>query len=104
MTSNIIQLKNPRTELYNKFKSVIKSDVFNWNYYPRLDERASPSMLSHMFLQRPSEIKYPTVQCDGIKYAYDVCEEILNYNDIKHYCYFRINLNRCIIDSNLLYK
>ena len=93
--SDIIQLKNPKTDLYNEFKSTIESKYFNWNYYPRTDEKSTPSMLSHTFLKRPSEeIKYPVVLSDGIKYAYDVCEEILNHNDIKHYCYYRINVNR----------
>tara|TARA_B100001250_G_scaffold384596_1_gene379555 strand:- start:50 stop:565 length:516 start_codon:yes stop_codon:yes gene_type:complete len=91
--SDIIQLKNPRTELYNEFKSVIKSNVFNWNYYPRTDEQSTPSQLSHSFIKRPAEIKYPLVLCDGVKFVYDVLEEILNYNNITVQCYYRINLN-----------
>ena len=92
--SNIIQLKNPRTELYNQFKSEIKSEQFNWNYYPRSDETATPGMLSHTLIQRPEpDIKYSQVISQGAKFAYDVLEEILNYNDIEHYCYYRINLN-----------
>ena len=92
--SDIIQLKNPRTELYNQFKSQVKRNDFNWNYYPRTDVYGTPSMLSHSFLGRPKpDVKYPHVLCEGIKYAYDVCEEILNYNDITVNCYYRINLN-----------
>ena len=92
--SNIKQLKNPRTELYNEFKRIIKSYDFNWNYYPRTDERQTPAMLSHSFIGRPElEVKYPHTLSDGVQFAHDVCEEILNYNDITVNCYYRINLN-----------
>ena len=46
MTSNIIQLNNPRTSTYNEFKRIIKRNDFNWNYYPRSDEKSTPAMLS----------------------------------------------------------
>ena len=92
--SDIIQLKNPRTELYNEFKSLIKRYDFNWNYYPRTDEYGTPSMLSHSFIGRPKlEMKYPHTLSDGVQFAHDVCEEILKYNDITVQCYYRINLN-----------
>ena len=92
--SDIIQLKNPRTELYNQFKSVIRQNNFVWGYNERNDVRATPHMLTHGFIGRPTkDIKYPQVMSDGAKFAYDVLEEILNYNDIEHYCYYRINLN-----------
>ena len=93
MTSNIIQLKNPRTSTYNEFKHIIRSDTFNWNYYPRTDERQTPAMLSHCFIKRPSEIRYPTVHCDGANFAHDVVQEILNHNGITLNCIYRMNLN-----------
>ena len=91
--NDIIQLKNPLTPTYRKFKSVIQRIDFNWNYYPRSDEKANPGMLSHTFIKRPEQIKYPTVQCDGAKFAHDVVEEILNHNDIILDCIYRLNLN-----------
>jgi len=91
--NDIIQLKNPRTSTYNEFKRAIKRIDFNWNYYPRSDEKANPGMLSHTFIKRPEQIKYPTVQCDGAKFAHDVVEEILNHNDIILDCIYRLNLN-----------
>ena len=92
--SDIIQLKNPRTELYNEFKSQIKSNTFFWNYYPRTNEKSTPHMLSHSFIGRPRpDLKYPHVLSDGVKFAHDVLEEILNHNDITVNCYYRINLN-----------
>ena len=91
--NDIIQLNNPRTSTYNEFKRIIKRDDFNWNYVPRTDERSTPSMLSHSFIKRPSEIKFPTVLCDGAKFAHDVVQEILNYNDIILHCIYRLNLN-----------
>ena len=93
MTSNIIQLNNPRTELYNEFKRIIRSIDFNWNYIPRIDEVSTPAMLSHAFIKRPSEIRYPTVQCDGANFAHDVVQEILTHNDIILQCIYRLNLN-----------
>ena len=92
--SGIRQLINPRTERYNQFKSIIKSEQFNWNRNPRMG--VTPFMFSHSFLRRPDLLKYPSVQSDGAKFAYDELEEILNYNDIKHYCYYRIHLNMVI--------
>ena len=91
--NDIIQLNNPRTSTYNEFKRIIKSNEFNWNYYPRTDERQTPAMLSHAFIKRPSEIKFPTVLCDGATFAHDVVQEILNYNDIILHCIYRLNLN-----------
>ena len=91
--NDIIQLKNPRTSTYNEFKRVIKRDDFNWNYYPRSDKDATPAMLSHCFIKRPEQIKYPTVQCEGAKFAHDVVQEILNHNDIILQCIYRLNLN-----------
>ena len=91
--NDIIQLKNPRTSLYNDFKSLIKQNNFNWNYYACSDIEATPSLFSHTFIARPGQIKYPTVQSEGAKFAYDVIEEILNYNNITRSCYYRINLN-----------
>ena len=93
MTSNIIQLKNPRTELYNEFKDIIRGLDFNWNYIPRTDEKSTPAMLSHCFIKRPAELRYPTVQCDGANFVHDVVREILNHNDIKLHCIYRLNLN-----------
>jgi len=93
MTSNIIQLKNPRTSTYNEFKRIIKGDDFQWNYYPGSDEKSTPAMLSHCFIKRPAELRYPTVQCDGANFVHDVVREILNHNDIKLQCIYRLNLN-----------
>ena len=93
MTSNNIQLNNPRTSTYNEFKRIIKRNDFNWNYYPRSDEKSTPAMLSHSFIKRPEDLKYPTVQCDGANFVHDVVQEILNYNDIILHCIYRINLN-----------
>ena len=93
MTSNITQLKNPRTELYNEFKDIIRRLDFNWNYYPRTDETSTPAMLSHAFIKRPNELRYPTVHCDGANFAHDVVQEILNHNDIILHCIYRLNLN-----------
>ena len=93
MTSDIIQLNNPRTPTYNEFKSIIRSIDFNWNYIPRIDEVSTPAMLSHAFIKRPSEIRYPTVHCDGAMFAHDVVQEILNHNDIILQCIYRLNLN-----------
>jgi hypothetical protein len=50
-------------------------------------------MLSHSFIKRPEQIRYPTEQCDGARFAHDVVQEILNYNDITLYCIYRLNLN-----------
>ena len=91
--NDIIQLKNPRTSTYNEFKRIIRRNDFNWNYYPRSDKDATPSMLGHTFIKRPEQIKYPTVQCDGAKFAHDVVQEILNHNDIILDCIYRLNLN-----------
>ena len=93
MTSNIIQLKNPRTETYNEFKHIIRRLDFNWNYYPRTDESSTPAMLSHAFIKRPNELRYPTVHCDGANFVHDVVQEILNHNDIRLDCIYRLNLN-----------
>ena len=102
MTSNTYtQLNNPRTSRYNEFKRIIRRDDFNWNYYPRSDRQSNPAMLSHCFIKRPSEpwvneetpVKYPTVQCDGANFAHDVVQEILNHNDIRLDCIYRLNLN-----------
>ena len=93
MTSNIIQLNNPRTETYNEFKRIIRRLDFNWNYYPRTDESSTPAMLSHAFIKRPNELRYPTVHCDGAMFAHDVVQEILNHNDIVLQCIYRLNLN-----------
>ena len=93
MTSNIIQLNNPRTETYNEFKRIIRRLDFNWNYYPRTDESSTPAMLSHAFIKRPNELRYPTVHCDGAMFAHDVVQEILNHNDIILQCIYRLNLN-----------
>ena len=93
MTSNIIQLKNPRTEIYNEFKDIIKRIDFNWNYIPRTDEASTPAMLSHAFIKRPNELRYPTVHCDGANFAHDVVQEILYHNGITLNCIYRMNLN-----------
>ena len=93
MTSNIIQLNNPRTETYNEFKRIIRRLDFNWNYYPRTDESSTPAMLSHAFIKRPNELRYPTVHCDGAMFAHDVVHEILSHNDIILQCIYRLNLN-----------
>jgi|TARA_B100000427_G_C15215819_1_gene466711 hypothetical protein len=93
MTSNIIQLNNPRTETYNEFKRIIRRLDFNWNYYPRTDETSTPAMLSHAFIKRPNELRYPTVHCDGANFVHDVVQEILNHNDIRLDCIYRLNLN-----------
>ena len=94
--SNIIQLKNPRTEIYHEFKKGIDHLAFNWNYYPTTNINSTPSMLSHTFLGRPKpETKYSMIYPDsGFDVAYNVLEDILNYNNIVHSCYYRININR----------
>ena len=91
--NDIIQLNNPRTSTYNEFKRIIKRDDFNWNYYPRSDEHATPAMLSHSFIKRPEQIRYPTVLCDGANFAHDVVQEILYHNGITLNCIYRMNLN-----------
>ena len=101
MTSNIIQLKNPRTELYNEFKHIIKGIDFNWNYIPRTDEASTPAMLSHAFIKRPNELRYPTVHCDGANFAHDVLQEILYHNGITLNCIYRMNLNKTYPQDSL---
>ena len=91
--NDIIQLNNPRTPTYNEFKRIIRSIDFNWNYIPRTDHASTPAMLSHAFIERPNELRYPTVHCDGANFAHDVVQEILNYNDIILHCIYRLNLN-----------
>ena len=91
--SDIIQLNNPLTSRYNEFKRIIKRNDFNWNYYPRTDKKSTPAMLSHAFIKRPEQIRYPTVQCDGANFAHDVVQEILTHNDIILQCIYRLNLN-----------
>lgn len=89
----INQLKNPRTNMYREFKRAIKGNDFNWNHVPRSDEGATPGMLSHTFIRRPGDIKYPLAEGVGVNFAHDVVEEILEHNGIILNCIYRININ-----------
>ena len=89
----ITQLKNPQSNMYCDFKRAVKGGDFNWNYISPSYEGATPGMLSHTFIKRPGDIKYPVCEGVGVNFAHDVVTEILESNDIILNCIYRININ-----------
>jgi hypothetical protein len=115
-------LKNPKTDNYYQLKNLVLSNEFPWFYneymYPTnkvnlkvnlhdagLDKISKAELnafkytddcfFSHSFLQRPEgkEHRYPTVNSPHLELYEKVINEIMNHNNIKISCFFRICAN-----------
>ena len=93
--SDIIQLKNPQTNMYCEFKKAISKSDFTWHHHPSSVGGKNPGMFSHTFLRRPEPTNtFPMVACSGgVNFAQDVIKEILYHNDITVNSFYRINVN-----------
>ena len=103
--NDIIQLKNPKTELYHHCKKVVVDMNFPWFYTKRtLLPEATPhydrsnhtenSHLTHSLLVRPNDgHRYP-IQCsEHLENCEKMLMEIFDYNNIRVGCFFRMCLN-----------
>lgn len=88
----ITKLRNPKTELYYKFKKEILDKDFAWFHNPAGETH--PSFFSHIFLRRPDdERSYPSVADPDLDFPSHLVREILHYNNIQLNCIFRMNIN-----------
>ena len=89
----ITQLRNPQTQVYERFKSEVLSDWFPWNYFK--GDGASPEYYSHTILTRPgyNNILCPVKSSDWFSHANEVLTEIFHHNDISVKTVYRINCN-----------
>lgn len=99
-------LKNPNTEVYRHFKSIVLSDETPW-YYNRYsnptistDGYLSRGFYSHNIVKRPEENFWtPKIQSSMFDIFSMVLKEIVEFNDIKINTILRANLN-CMHPDN----
>jgi hypothetical protein len=106
-------LKNPKTSLYDNFKNYVKSNRISYYYYessthPEDDNKwfsteeskknthVNIPYYSHNIVERPDgpgNNKVPKISSDIFPITLQVCEEILNYNNIDYTYFLRMNIN-----------
>ena len=91
----IKHLKNPRTELYCRFKKEILEEDFPWYFKKESYGDSHPEFFSHAFIIRPHDDgkRFPVNVSNFTDYDYQLVKEIFEYNNIKLNCIFRMNLN-----------
>ena len=95
----MIQLKNPKTEKYNKFKTFVLSQNFPWFYYESSVIGKPQPFFSHGFLIRPNDHlhtggkKYPISNSVHVDHMEEVFQEIADFNNIGVNCIYRMNAN-----------
>ena len=115
----ITKLKNPKTDTYKNFKSLVLGDNFPWfyngNFVHKGNERtykktaddgySDITFLSHSFLMRPLQLDcrpgilqqvgklYPNVNSNYIDSCDEVLNEIFVYNKHSVNCIYRMNAN-----------
>jgi hypothetical protein len=95
----MIQLKNPKTEKYNKFKTFVLSKNFPWFYYESSVKGKPNPFFSHGFLIRPNDYlhtggkKYPITNSVYVDHMEEVFQEIADFNGIEVNCIYRMNAN-----------
>ena len=96
----MIQLKNPKTEKYNKFKTFVLSQNFPWFYYESSVIGKPQPFFSHGFLLRPNDLlmntggkKYPITNSVHVDHMEEVFQEIADFNNIGVNCIYRMNAN-----------
>jgi len=86
-------LKNPCTQVYQRFKSDIRSPNFSWNYFE--GDEATPPYYSHTILARPGfdGMFMSTQQSEYLVHSNEVLKEIFDHNEIDVKAVLRINVN-----------
>lgn len=93
----IYKLKNPKTENYLNLKNFILSNEFPWFYQKTTRSQINVSdtpVLSNAFLGRASDYPLKFSNFSGYcEFATSVIIEILNFNNIDIYLFYRIAAN-----------
>ena len=98
----ITQLKNPKTENYQRLKKIILSDQFPWycertamdKEYKNYQEDNGIPFFSHSVIVRPVPNRtYSKITDDHVSEFQVVFDEIFSYNNLKLNCIYRLNVN-----------
>jgi len=118
----ILPLKNPNTDNYKSLKNFILSEDFPWFYhetstfdcnsdlkYSSENKYGNLPFYGHTLLDRPDGPKkykkISEVKSQYFNLAYNVFEEILNFNNYElGYFYIRMNVNCVHSDTDLQYS